>query len=255
MERHVEFPSEKFERYSKGTFFLILVLSVLTIPVWIGRIERKLDAGVSGVAKNVNERLNTFSGRLDARDKQVGLLLTDMHTYAEQNYWDVYALNETAVTTARQFSEFVRKVDIQVNGGEGKTGLLDEAHALLKQTREKSLELEADLHKVLVSTDATLVPLKQALSNVATLTSNLDRQLTTSGAGVAQIAKDLDKAIDHVDQLLTDPHIKATLANVDESTKTVEIAIRPWREKARLLKVILGKVLSMAPGVAVAIAK
>ena len=97
--------------------------------------------------------------------------------------------------------------------------------------------------------------MREALQNVASLTSKLDIQMTTTGAGVDQIAKDLDKAINHVDDLLTDKHIKAALANVDESTKTVEIAIRPWREKAHLLKVILGKVLSMAPGVGTAILK
>lgn len=245
----------KFEKYARGALWLALLMVIVLLPFYAIRVEKGINRRINSVAADLDARIDVVGARLSARDQQVGLLLKQVSDYAEQNYWDVYALNETAVTTARQFSEFLRKTDININGGEGRKGIFDDLHDLLQQTNKASAELEADVHRLLVSGNKALEPLASALNDVASITTKLDKQMTTTGEGVDKLVQDLDKAIGRVDRLLADPNIQATLLNVQESTKSIDIALRPWRERAHLLKVILGRVLSMAPGIGTALAK
>jgi hypothetical protein len=62
----------------------------------------------------------------------------------------------------------------------------------------------------------------------------------------------LAQAVKDFDALLADPHVQEILANtaktsdhIAESAKSVDIALRPWRQKANQLKMILGKLAGM----------
>jgi hypothetical protein len=62
----------------------------------------------------------------------------------------------------------------------------------------------------------------------------------------------LDKAIQDLDKVIADPAIKGSVVNVEKATasaantlETVDIATRPFRERATMLKTVLMKVLGM----------
>ena len=73
-----------------------------------------------------------------------------------------------------------------------------------------------------------------------------------AGGDVAGTFHQLDLAIGNVNTLLEDPNIQKILASsadtsdhLAESAKSVDIAMRPWRQKASQLRMILEKAMGM----------
>ena len=144
--------------------------------------------------------------------------------------------------------------------------VLDETAATIRTARETLVDvhgavvgMRGDLHDVLrtandagKSADTDLRALESVLRHVDALTVDLQQQVRDQAPTVKAAAGALQRSLDDLDHVLADPNISATLANVgaasghlDESAKSVDIALRPWREKAHLLKTIVSKAIGL----------
>ena len=117
--------------------------------------------------------------------------------------------------------------------------------------KDTSNHFRTDLDKLSDSADGALKPLKSALENVAGLSADLEKQMA-AGGDVAGTFHQLDLAVGNVNTLIEDPNIQKILANsadtsqhLAESAKSVDLAMRPWRERAHFLKTILLKAIGM----------
>jgi ABC-type transporter Mla subunit MlaD len=136
---------------------------------------------------------------------------------------------------------------------------LQEAHATLKAATSLVRAMQTDLgtltanaNGVLTTANQTLAPLQSALTSIADLTKTLDEQVRAGSPLAAQTVTDLDGAVKDLDKLIADPNIAAALANVagatkhlDGSAESIDIALRPWREKANMLKTIVSKAFGL----------
>ena len=84
------------------------------------------------------------------------------------------------------------------------------------------------------------------------LLATADAQLAANGQVTQKTLQDIAGAARDLDVLFADPNVSATLAHVagtsehlEESAKSIDIAMRPWREKASMLKTVISKALDL----------
>lgn len=164
--------------------------------------------------------------------------------------------NETTAEIMQQTSALLIKADVNLFGGKlaGKeiSGTLPELTALLRSSRNLLDQTSTDLHVLMGQTGDVLKPLEKSLNSVASLTDQLNKELKEGSPKVGQTLTDLDLAVKHLDELISDPNIKKmldetaqTTHNLNETTKSVDIALRPLREKAKFVVTILKTALGM----------
>jgi len=171
-------------------------------------------------------------------------------------YWDIQQMIYNSTASSRQTEEFIEDLRANILGGRDTRGVEHEgaipaATSLLDSLKTTSDSLRTDLDKLTDSASGALQPLKTSLENVATLSADLEKQMA-AGGDVAGTFHQLDLAIGNVNTLLEDPNIQKILASsadtsdhLAESAKSVDIAMRPWRQKASQLRMILEKAMGM----------
>lgn len=159
-------------------------------------------------------------------------------------YYDQKATLESTAVLVRTANETLDRM----NGGLfGKAGLVPASRDTLVTLNQAIQAGSADLSKLGAQVHAAaLEPLKTNLDNLAALSADLDREVKVKSPQVDKTLVSLTRAVDDLDKLLADPNVAKTLAsvegtahNLDESTKSVEVALRPLREKATWLKKVL----------------
>jgi hypothetical protein len=136
---------------------------------------------------------------------------------------------------------------------------IHETGLLVSDTRQRlntALD-DADLavksgNQLLLTANSTLLPLKTSLDNIDRLTKLAADQLAAGSPKVQQTMTDLDRAVDDFARLLEDKNIQATIANIagtsghlDGAAESIDDALRPWRERAGLLKTIVSKAFNI----------
>jgi hypothetical protein len=136
---------------------------------------------------------------------------------------------------------------------------IHESGLLVRDTRQRlntALD-DADLavksgNQLLITANSTLLPLKNSLDNIDRLTKLAADQLAAGSPKVQQTMTDLDRAVDDFAKLLEDKNIQATIANIagtsghlDGAAESIDDALRPWRQRAGMLKTIVSKAFDM----------
>jgi hypothetical protein len=136
---------------------------------------------------------------------------------------------------------------------------IHETGLLVRDTRQRlntALD-DADLavksgNQLLITANSTLLPLKNSLDNIDRLTKLAADQLAAGSPKVQQTMTDLDRAVDDFAKLLEDKNIQATIANIagtsghlDGAAESIDDALRPWRQRAGMLKTIVSKAFDM----------
>jgi hypothetical protein len=90
------------------------------------------------------------------------------------------------------------------------------------------------------------------LENTSSLIQTLQEQVKAGSPEAIKTIQAATKSLDDLDKILANPSIKTTLdstaktsVSIAGSAESVDIALRPLREKARLLKVVLLKTLEV----------
>jgi hypothetical protein len=120
--------------------------------------------------------------------------------------------------------------------------------ALASAAREGALmaaDARVDLARLTAGASGDLERLDAALAAVTNLAAELQRQIAAGGPEIAAVAGRLDAALGHLDELLADPNIGKTIAHAEGSAESVDIALRPLREKAHLVKVVFEKLIGL----------
>jgi phage-related tail protein len=121
-------------------------------------------------------------------------------------------------------------------------GTVKEVTALVKDLRNLVQEGQKDLGRLTRSTDDVLKPLAGTMRNIEKLAGTLEQEIAAGGPKARETFEALTKAILDFDKLLADENLAKILANVEGSTKSIDMALRPWRERAHALKIILTKI-------------
>jgi hypothetical protein len=125
---------------------------------------------------------------------------------------------------------------------------IDEAQSLITDLRAGLRPLMRDADGTVRQATATLKPLEATLADADVLVTTLNRELAEGAPHAVATLQDLDGTVVRLNALLDDPDISATLAHVagasghlEESAASIDLALRPWREKTHLLKTVLEK--------------
>lgn len=127
-----------------------------------------------------------------------------------------------------------------------------ELAAAMKEISGIAGELRDGLKPVLASTDKNLQQLDANLESIQQLTDGLDMQIRAGGPVTVDDLRKLGAAIDSINALVSNPNVAKTLANTERATnglagaaESVDLALRPWRKRAGLLKTILSRALGV----------
>lgn len=209
------------------------------------------------VSQNINQRLDRLEEGLTATNSHVNGVLTasekliaNVNASAEDNYWEMKAQANTMTVILKDTSDLIRDFRAHLFGGRDTqgtdiTGLVTEARGLLADGRALTRSLQYDLHEVMTTANQDLKTLDTALANIAQLIATLDRQVEDGSPLAQQTVISLNKAIEDFDKLLTNEDIMATLEHVHGSMESVDIMMRPWRERASALKTIIQKAIGL----------
>ena len=237
------------------------LLAVLSWQAW--RIPAQAGTAAASridpVLKNLNGTLaNINAATLAGKNlvEQAGKDYYDPKDPEAGFYWDIQQMIYNSTASSRQTEEFIEDLRANILGGRDTRGVEHEgvipaATGLLSSLKDTSNHFRVDLDKLSDSADGALKPLKSALENVAGLSADLEKQMA-AGGDVAGTFHQLDLAVGNVNTLIEDPNIQKILANsadtsqhLAESAKSVDLAMRPWRERAHFLKTILLKAIGM----------
>ena len=237
------------------------LLAVLSWQAW--RIPAQAGTAAASridpVLKNLNGTLaNINAATLAGKNlvEQAGKDYYDPKDPEAGFYWDIQQMIYNSTASSRQTEEFIEDLRANILGGRDTRGVEHEgvipaATGLLSSLKDTSNHFRTDLDKLSDSADGALKPLKSALENVAGLSADLEKQMA-AGGDVAGTFHQLDLAVGNVNTLIEDPNIQKILANsadtsqhLAESAKSVDLAMRPWRERAHFLKTILLKAIGM----------
>lgn len=176
------------------------------------------------------------------RDAQLGVVLKQVGELAEETHYDNRASAETMAVILRDVSELVGETRRALPAV---LGTIQEARVLVASINEDASKLTDEGVQTMHSVRAVLASAELAIEG-------LDVEIRAGGKVTRKALDDLDTALLSLDKVLSDPniagtldHVKQSSENLAESTKSVDVALRPLREKARLLKIILLKAVGM----------
>jgi len=187
--------------------------------------------------------------RLLARDNQIAHVLETLDSTSKDHAAkiDVPLTNLRALTGDADDS--LEQITMALL--DDKFGLVPRATAMIDSFNVVAMDADkatVTLNQEIVSTGAEtrqqLKPLSQALTDLDGLIQMAQAEIARNGAASASTITALNKAVVDADTLVSDPAIQQTLQHIDNSTESIDIALRPWRKKAALLKIILEKILN-----------
>jgi hypothetical protein len=157
-----------------------------------------------------------------------------------------YQTSRSVEATARESLDLVRGLRTDTHD------LLIEARGSLREATELERALRQDLDRITGTADATVAAAQAPLQQLDHLLATADAQLAANGQVTQKTLQDIAGATRDLDVLFADPNVSATLAHVagtsdhlEESAKSIDIAMRPWREKASMLKTVISKALEL----------
>jgi hypothetical protein len=157
-----------------------------------------------------------------------------------------YQTSRSVEATARESLDLVREIRTDTHD------LLTEARGSLHEATELERALRQDLDRITGTADATVAAAQAPLQQLDHLLTTADAQLAANGQVTQKTLQDIAGAARDLDVLFADPDVSTTLAHVagtsehlEESAKSIDIAMRPWREKASLLKTVISKALDL----------
>ena len=225
-----------------------LLLLVLTWQAW--QLPHTVGAALA-------QRIDPTIADLRATNQQAKNLLKDVQDSLDDTYYDYKASIASATVASRSSAELIEDLRANLMGGKDtrgnlRSGILPEVQATVADIRRTAVGLESDLHQLAQSTDQALVPLNRTLQNVAALTATLDKEVQAGSPKAIETLASINRSVEDFDHILADPNIQQILASsaatsehLSESAKSIDIAMRPWREKAQLLKTVLTKALGL----------
>ena len=162
----------------------------------------------------------------------------------DDNYYTNKAMNETAAVTARQISEVIRKTDIELFGGKRDSGepvhgTFEDIHTTLAVAQAFTDGMTKDVLNVSDSARKSLEPLAKVVVDIDGTILRLNQQIDAQSPDLHLTVEHINQDLVDLDKLIADPHLSSTIAHVDGTMETVDIALRPWRKRAGLLKTIL----------------
>ena len=187
--------------------------------------------------------------RLIARDNQVQQFLSTADRTSRDN---AVNLSQT-LTNLRALTGDADDAVEQVTAAllDDKNGLLPRSNALVGQLNQAVMDadiatktLNTEIASTGATTRATLEPLRQDLANIVGVILTAQTQIHTTGTASTDTLRSLDKALIDADTLISDPQIHEAIQHTNASMESIDIALRPWRKKAALLKLILEKMLA-----------
>lgn len=184
---------------------------------------------------------------IKARDAQVAALLTTVDKTSKKNAENI----DVTLTNIKALTGDADDSIEQITGAllDDKFGLIPRAGNLVQTLNDIAIDadkatvtLNAEILKTGAFAREQLSPLSDDLKEINCLLKNAQQQIAENGTASQTTLAALTKTLDDADKLVADPHIAETIAHVDGSAESIDIALRPWRKKAALLKKILGAV-------------
>lgn len=193
--------------------------------------------------KLMEPRISQLVDRLEARDEQVRKLLKHADDVMEDNYWTTKANIETTAVILRDVSEITRQI---------RTEVMPELPLTVRELRALTVSLKEDISDLSASGSEALLASAELIRKLDRLTEGLEVQIRDGSPRVFQTLEHIDSVIVDIDKQVSNPDLYAIANNVKEITgstaeiaKTTDIATRPLREKAKLIKIILLRLAGM----------
>lgn len=188
-------------------------------------------------------RIDPVIERIKQRDDQIKKILKDTGDMVEDNYWTTKANVETTAVILRDVSEITRLV---------RQDFLPELIDTVAGMRSLIKEIKNDVQKLSASGNETIKATTELVRQLDSLTEELEVQVKQGSPKVFQTVERIDQTIADIDKHINNPdlyaitnNVKNITGNTAEITKTVDITTRPLREKVKLIKLVLLRVLGM----------
>jgi ABC-type transporter Mla subunit MlaD len=203
-----------------------LTYQSMVLPGYVGvALTSRVDTGIAALGK-----------RLDERDKQVGQVLNNVNQFVDDTYLDNYANVQSTTEILHTIAEILRTTQLEI---------MPQVKDLLAESKLLVGSMQKDLDRVTDDSSGVLQELQKTLANASTLIQTLEEEVKQNSSKAQDTAVQLARVLEDLDKLLADKNIAQTIENVQESTKSVDIMLRPLRAKAALLKTVLSKVFGM----------
>lgn len=211
----------------------------LSITVFFAYFTIQLNKAPGFIASRVDPVIE----RVKQRDEQIKSILKNANDLVEENYWDTKANVETTAVILRDVSEITRTL---------RQELLPELVETVKGFRLLVKEIDNDVQVLSASGNETIKATTDLVRQLDSLTAELEVQVKQGSPKILQTVESIDRVIVDIDKHISNPdlyaitnNVKDITGNTAEITKTVDIATRPLREKVKLIKIVLLRIMGM----------
>lgn len=211
----------------------------LSITVFFAYFTIQLNKAPDFIASRVDPVIE----RVKQRDEQIKSILKNTNDLMEENYWGAKANVETTAVILRDVSEITRIL---------RQDLLPELIDTVKDFRLLIKEIEYDVQVLSASGNETIKATTDLVRQLDSLTAELEVQVQQGSPKIIQTVESIDKVIVDIDKHINNPdlyaitnNVKDITGNTAEITKTVDITTRPLREKVKLVKLVLLRIMGM----------
>jgi len=211
----------------------------LSIAVFFAYFTIQLNKAPDFIASRVDPVME----RVKQRDDQIKSILKNTNDLMEENYWDAKANVETTAVILRDVSEITRTL---------RQEFLPELTETVKGFRLLAKEIGHDVQVLSSSGNETIKATTDLVRQLDSLTAELEVQVKQGSPKIFQTVESIDKVIVDIDRHINNPdlyaitnNVKDITGNTAEITKTVDITTRPLREKVKLIKMVLLRIMGM----------
>lgn len=211
----------------------------LSITVFFAYFTIQLNKAPGFIASRVDPVIE----RVKQRDEQIKSILKNANDLVEENYWDTKANVETTAVILRDVSEITRTL---------RQELLPELVETVKGFRLLVKEIDNDVQVLSASGNETIKATTDLVRQLDSLTAELEVQVKQGSPKILQTVESIDKVLVDIDKHINNPdlyaitnNVKDITGNTAEITKTVDITTRPLREKVKLIKIVLLRIMGM----------
>lgn len=198
---------------------------------------------IARLPAELSKRIDPVIDRVHQRDDQIKTILKDVSDTMEDNYWDTKANVETTTVILRDVSEITKAL---------RSDLLPDLIDAVKGLRSLTKEIENDARILSASGNETIKATTGLVYQLNSLTAQLEVEIKQGSPKALQTIETIDKLLVDIDKHINNPdlyaitnNVKDITGNTAEITKTVDIATRPLREKTKLVKLILLRLIGM----------
>lgn len=188
-------------------------------------------------------RVDPIVDRLKQRDDQIKAILKNANDTIEENYWDTKANVETTAVILRDVSEITKTL---------RQDFLPELTETVKGFRLLAKDIGRDVNALSYSGNESIKATTDLIKQLESLAGELESQVKQGSPKVFQTIESMDSLIADIDKHVNNPdlyaitnNVKDITGNTAEITKTVDIATRPLREKVKLIKIVLLRIIGM----------